>query len=241
MYGPTGTAPRSVIRGSNQNQGVQTIAFDAVGNIYIGGGTLVEEFAAKAPHALLRTITGFTEVFAEAIDASGNLYVVDRGYPLLADTYVPSSVSVVLPGATTASRVLLGGVGPLYISVAVGPDGSVYVGQMGGDITVFSPGATKPSRTLLATAGAQSLVFDTLGNIYAYCFTEDLIKGTFPSKIVVYGPGAKVPTRTITVGIGVPGSPQSLAIDAQNHLFVTNGNPFITTSPPNPTSSNTRR
>jgi hypothetical protein len=230
-YGPTGTSPIGTL--SNTGAAAE-VATDTSGDVYVAfSGSFVEEHAATT-HRLVRKITGFHQVNDLALDAKNNLYVVD-GYASAVSTVpaVASNLSEVSPGSSSPSRVLLSipyesGPGVLS-SVAVDSKGNVYAGTDAGNIYVFAPGATAPARTIPETpTSVVSMAFDEANSLYAFCSYGPAIGEAFIDKIAL---GGSKPIQTFG-SVGLPNSPQSLALDSSNNLYELNDPIEVNPSPP---------
>jgi sugar lactone lactonase YvrE len=179
----------------------------------ITGGNEILAYASNAapPPAPqpgpVETITGLAEPAGLAVDAMGNLYVVEL---------VNNDVKVFKPGQLMPFETLLPAPGSAaFLSVAVDARGTVYVATSNGSIAVYAKGATTPSNTLSdpAIKSANGIAVDGVGNIFLNYV------GLVSSNVQGYAVGA-VP---VTTSIGetffhrlnidsAPNSPQPLGL-----------------------------
>jgi len=135
----------------------------------ITGGNEILAYATNTtpapPPAPVETITGLGEPAGLAVDATGNLYVVEL---------LNNDVKVFKPGRLTPFETLLPAAGSGTVqSVAVDARGTVYVTESNGttstgSIAVYPKGATAPSNTLSdpAIQRADGIAVDGMGNIF---------------------------------------------------------------------------
>lgn len=139
------------------------------------------------------TLTGLSNPWALAFDASSNLYVTD---------FSTNTVRKFAPGSTTPSATLSGLAQPR--GVAFGSSGNLYVANYHGNtISTFEPGATTASETITGLSGPSALAFDAGGSLFVANFVGSTVSKFSPS-----GPDP-VPTVTWT------GQPADLVHDLQ--------------------------
>ncbi len=106
-------------------------------------GNVVQEFDPKPGGQVTATISDVVGPQGMDADSHGNLYVTSQG---------TAAVTVHTPGTYTASKILNEGNGQAPASVAVCPNGTVYVSNTYansgfdlGTIEIFAPGSTSPT------------------------------------------------------------------------------------------------
>jgi NHL repeat len=128
----------------------------------IGNAVYVYQLNRRGASKIGKITKGVTSPFASTIDASGNLYVVNR--------VVYGNVAIYAPGASSPSLVLRQGL-TYPQGVAVDPNGNVWVTNRSNSnpgIAVFPPGQTKPSAYITGNLIRYPLeaVFDEQGDLY---------------------------------------------------------------------------
>ncbi len=154
-----------------------------------------------------------------ALDAKGKIYIANDGVA----TGHPESDSVrIYPAGSNAIAAPIGG-GSNYSSpqaIAVGSDGTSYVVNGTGDISIFGPGPDGKLRMRTIVNGLDDpsgLAVDHDGNLY--------VVNSGNQSITVYGPeadGETPPIRTISGEKAKLNSPVGIAIDAAGKIYVTN-------------------
>ena len=163
-------------------------------------GNVVQEFEAKEGGMLTATISDVVGPQGMDRDRHGNLYVTSQG---------TAAVNVYTPGTYTASKILNEGNQQAPASVAVCPNGTVYVsntyannGYVNGSIQIFAPGATSPTG------------FIPDGNIYFSFFVAcdhagnvwyDYLDSNFATGVAEYVPATATITQFGSLGIAFPG------------------------------------
>lgn len=183
--------------------------------------TVLAYSAASAMGSLSGTLTlpALYEGWPLAADSRGQLYVGGLNGTVLA--YSPHSV-----GATAPSRTIHVNSSDEVVTLAVDPNGLLYVGTVGTNqygVTVYSAeasGAAAPLRTVQLPYSDSvqflDLAADAAGNIYVVFYPVSPGSGPL-GYIDVYAPDAMgpTPTRTITFSSVVYG----IAVDRAGHLF----------------------
>jgi DNA-binding beta-propeller fold protein YncE len=137
-----------------------------------------------------------------AVDAKGNLYVADAG---------STTVTVYKPGETTPFESYSPGQNP--VSVLVGSDGTVYIGQ-GLDgclcISEYASGGTTPKLTipLSGIGDPMAMALDSKNNLYV-----SLTNAT----VYEFAPGE---TTGMSLGLSGLHNPRGLVFDAKGDLLV---------------------
>ena len=211
-------------------------ASDGAGNVYVasvtsgGSGASPDSGILKiAPDGSTATLaTAFKTVRGMAVDAAGNLFVVEvpgsDGTGVVRKITPQGSVSTVAPASGQAPDGLAGA-GP----IAVDPAGNLYVGTFFGQIQKITP--TGVVTTFAMNRGAEGLAFDGAGNLIATACTPVTPNITL-STITRIAPDG---TSTVLVG-GISGfadgplgdarfvCPQGVAIDAAGNIYVADTN-----------------
>ena len=156
VFDPNATVPDSNSTLTGLDDPV-ALAFGRGGYLYVanyggGTGTTVSVFARGAPPHL--NAHRLERADALAFDAKGNLYVANAE---------SNTVSVFNLNGPTPSSTLTGPLAPQ--ALAIGPDGSVYVGNVN-TVSVFAPGSTTLTSTLVGVRDPDALLFDARGNLY---------------------------------------------------------------------------
>jgi hypothetical protein len=192
---------------------------------------VIQVFAAGASGVAtpVRTITlpNGDDPVALAVDASGQLFVVDDSHEVLVYSSTADGTAAptrTLSGALTAlgptTDIAVESSGAIYVATAV-PNGTFYTGE----ILVFAPGATgnvAPERTITNPNLFLGVATDSSGNLYA-ALDVPTTGGT--SSVVEYGAsatGAAAPTRTISgpaTDLNIAGA---LRVDAAGKIYVPN-------------------
>ena len=218
--------PTQAIRGTPSPAGA---AFDSAGGLYVAEDNhSIAYYAAGATGAAIptRTISGIS---AHLCNPSGVavqgalLYVADGCGRVLVYSATANGNAVAPLQEISGSNTNL--VSPC--SVAVDSSGNVYVGDRApnGTIVIFAPGATGNAAPLLTIpdaypgSGVQGLAVDSQRNVYA----------SETNAIVVYGnalaAAQTTPSFQITGGSTQLATPQGLAIDSTDELWVSNDAP----------------
>ena len=112
------------------------------------GNNTVSVFALRAAPPPPATLSGLITPFALAVDAQGNVFVLNGN----------GTVSVFAPGSTTPTRTLTGLSNPG--ALAFDAQGNLYVANEGNNtVSVFAPGSTTPTATLTGLSGPDALAF----------------------------------------------------------------------------------
>jgi enoyl-ACP reductase-like protein len=156
------------------------LALDKRGTLYVANwnanqdGGNVQIFPAGATIPSLTLTKNLTVPLTIAVDAHGNVLVVNRG----------SSPGVVIfpPGKTTPSHVLTGALWQSAEGVALDPAQNLYVAD-GSDVVVVTAGSAQPvSLHLQGLTGAVGITVDQInGNLFVSDRNVD--------KVFVYAPG----------------------------------------------------
>jgi hypothetical protein len=170
--------------------------------------------SSTVPKAPIETIAGLSFPIGLAVDAKGNLYVIEQGNA--------EDVKVFAPGSTKPFRTLTGS--GLTSGVAVDAKGTVYVASVSG-VLVYLKGATTPSYTL--SDPSIGVVFyvavDNTGNvIITYEQAGSLINhvGAFPA-FTSLGASLGVAPRFLPLNVDAAStSPYHVAIDKYGDLLV---------------------
>jgi hypothetical protein len=171
------------------------LAFDSLGNLYVACSHRVEVFppGQSSPSEIIKVPTPS----AIALDSSDNLYVATAHY-----------IQVYAVRTRTPMRTITDGVN-FPTSEVFDADGNLYVSNAEGGVTVYGPGSDSVLRTISEGIGnPRSMTIDATGYLYVANYND----------VTVYKPKASSPWLTVT-GI----SPDRLAIDAKNNLYVAVG------------------
>jgi hypothetical protein len=168
-------------------------------------GNVVQEFQPKQGGVVTATISDVVGPQGMDTDSHENLYVTSQG---------TSSVNVYAPGTYTASKILNEGNQQAPASVAVCPNGTVYVsntfangGFVNGSIQIFAPGATTPTGSI----PDRNIFFsffvacDSAGNVW-----YDYVDTNFVTGIAKYVPSTATITQFGSLGIAFPGGIRAL-------------------------------
>jgi sugar lactone lactonase YvrE len=190
---------------SNNLKEPSALIFDFMGNLFVSAKHGIYEFG-PGQDVPSRILHGVGNGDPMAIDGANNLYVGSG-----------ASVHVYAPGATSPSRSITDGV-TFAAELIFDRSGNLYVANGVNSpysISVYAPGGSTPFETI--TQGIDeptALAVDTAGNLYV----ADSSDGG-PRSITVYAPTTGALIRTIT-GLGFSISPQSIALDTNDNLFV---------------------
>jgi sugar lactone lactonase YvrE len=196
------------------------IAVDVSGNLLVANGTasMVYEYETSQGvfnlNAPVSLGTGLGKVTGVAVDASGNVYIVDQGNQRV--------VKETLSGTTyTQSVILTGLVTPTQVAVDL--HGNVYVADPGQNAVVYLPsGSTTASTVGSGLLAPNGVAVDASSNVY--------IADTGNSRVV------KVPYSTsssaadtssqTTLGISIL-SPTAVAVDTRGAVYATNASSVV--------------
>src|SRR5581483_10644753 len=242
--GASGAVPPVAVLSDTTSAEVSGLALDSSGRLgvaYAGApGTDEIAFFAVPPSSsagpiarLSGAATGLAFPLGIAFASDGS-FSVANGIGNSVTTYARTATGNASPSRTIAANITsaLDDVG----SLAVGPDGSLYVANAGaghgGDggvdsVTVYAPSAngyTMPSRTIAGSATQLSfpigIAVDAAGNVYV------CNGGAATTTITVYGPGANgnvAPARRIAgsvTAMSYTAGPTPIGVDASGALYV---------------------
>lgn len=166
-----------------------------------------------------RRIAALYGAYAEALDKSGDLYVINC-FSCIPNARRASSqgdvVNVYAPRSKKLLRTITQGIAGPH-ALAFDPSGNLYVANGSGKyqaITVYAPGSSKLSRRIargLTYSGA--LATDSKGNVYV----------TNEDEVLEYAAGGDTIVREITDAISTP---QALAFDTSDALYVANDSAY---------------
>ena len=194
-FSPGGTVIFTVNTGSPQ---ASEIALDGLGNIYVSQFTDNSVLKYDASGTLLATITGFSDPYGIAFDASNNAYVAN---------YLSGDI-LEIPVGTTVPVPYLTGFNKPY-GVAIDAAGNMYVSEQApGDIIKVAAGTL--TKTIFATGfnGPRHLNKDTFGNIYVADYGNNAIKRINPAGTI---------TTILSAGLSAP---RQAAFDSSGNLLV---------------------
>ena len=189
---PTRSIPFTAATGLS---GINGLAVDAAGDIFAAGagsGVSIFTSTATGPVAPSRSIPIGTQAadlttlelpYAEAVDASGNLYVANQASPDVGAPAPTAPIVVFSPGATGSvapTRTLSGALTTLTFGspagMATDPAGNLYVANnaaAGSSILIFSPTANGNAPPLRDITGSNThlgclggIALDTEGYLY---------------------------------------------------------------------------
>lgn len=245
------TQPINQIGGSNtQLNGPQYDAFDASKRLYVSNynaGTTVGSITIYASQATgnvlpVAAITGGATTIGSArgiaLDSNGNIFLANVSGP----PQFTSSILIFPPGSNgdvqpaTISGTLTGLNGP--VGVAVDKTNRVYVANAGnGTIGVFASGVSGNVAPVITIGGPMTtlqtptgLSLDPAGNVYVTDVATSRI--LIFSASVINSKNGNVPPMT-TIGGSLTGlsSPTDVKVDANNRIYVCNGNGKILVFP----------
>jgi len=186
--------PRVVVPNKKRSRwGHKVFVSDFLGNV-------VQEFEAKNGGTVTATISDVVGPQGMDTDRHENLYVTSQG---------TSSVNVYTPGSYTASKILNEGNQQAPASVAVCPDGTVYVsntyanyGYQNGSIQIFAPGSTSPTGSIPDSNIYFSffVACDGAGNVWYDYLDNNIVTG-----VAKYVPSTGTITEFGSLGIAFPG------------------------------------
>ena len=168
-------------------------------------GNVVQEFQPEKGGAVIATISDVVGPQGMDTDRHENLYVTSQG---------TSAVNVYAPGSYTASKILNEGNQQAPASVAVCPNGTVYVsntyanyGYSNGSIQIFAPGSTSPTGSI--PDGNIYFSFfvacDAAGNVWYDYLDNNIVTG-----VAEYVPSTGTITQFGSLGIAFPGGIRAL-------------------------------
>jgi len=223
--------------------GPQGLVADGAGNIYVAdfgnnvirkitAGGVVSTFAGSGTAGFVNatgTASQFNNPAGLAIDASGNIYVADRGNNAIRKI-TSAGVVTTLAGVKTAGYVNATGTAAAFDTpngVAVDAAGNVYVADQGnsairkitpaGVVTTIAGGPTQT--TLLNFPSA--LALDSQGNIFIADEGGRIIECTTAN--VLYILAGTLNVSGFTNGDGATAlfsNPQGIAVDASGNIYV---------------------
>ncbi len=168
-------------------------------------GNVVQEFQPNKGGALLATISDVVGPQGMDSDQHGNHYVTSQG---------TASVNIYSPGTYTASKILNEGNLQAPASVAVCPNGTVYVsntyannGYSNGSIQIFAPNATSPTGSIPDSNIYFSffVACDKAGNVWYDYLNTSIVTG-----VAEYAPSTGTITQFGSLGIAFPGGIRAL-------------------------------
>ena len=163
-------------------------------------GNVVQEFQPKKGGVVIATISDVVGPQGMDKDRRENLYVTSQG---------TSSVNVYAPGTYTASKILNEGNEQAPASVAVCPNGTVYVsntyanyGYSNGSIQIFARGSTSPTGAIPDSNIYFSffVACDASGNVWYDYLDNSVVTG-----VAEYVPSTGTITQFGSLGIAFPG------------------------------------
>ncbi|MGC1761083.1 MAG: hypothetical protein WA742_17185 [Candidatus Cybelea sp.] len=168
-------------------------------------GNVVQEFQPKNGGVVTATISDVVGPQGMDTDRHDNLYVTSQG---------TSAVNVYTPGTYTASKILNEGNQQAPASVAVCPNGTIYVsntyansGYQNGSIQIFAPGSATPTGSI--PDGNIFFSFfvscDGAGNVW-----YDYLNSSFVTGVAEYVPSSGAITQFGSLGIAFPGGIRAL-------------------------------
>jgi sugar lactone lactonase YvrE len=229
---------RSITRGINCPIGV---AVDGNGTLYVanagGSGSSSSSSSSAAgeitvyKHHRNRVsyiiTAGVNGPRAVALDASGNLYVLNSG-AASSSSAAGGSVSVYAPGHRAPKMVLNAGIG-VPMAMAVDAAGDVAVANAagssstsGGSVALFAAGSNTPTTISNGIDVPRALAFDAGGTLYvgnAAGGSSSSSSSATSGTVTVYPSGSTDPSMTITDGITTP---DAIAVAAGGALYVAN-------------------
>jgi sugar lactone lactonase YvrE len=179
----------------NTKDGIDTIAADAQGNIYVAQTTTVGVYSPSGE--LLRTISdGVSCPNLLSFDQAGDLFVANF---VSNQGHCTGNIYVYPSGKNTPKYVIRSGLdGP--VAMAFDRKQNLYVANsVNSTVTVYPPGKVAPNRTISQGLSAPTAIaISSPGVLYV---SSD---GNGLGAVSVYPPGMKKPSMTITDGIDVP-------------------------------------
>lgn len=198
-----GTAPVTQTSGSGATRASRGLLYVAD---YLNGIVLIYHESGKNRAPIAQITAGISYPNSLAVDASGNLYVVND----------PQNVQVFAPGTDTPLETLQPDVSAT--SVTVGADGTVYVGTdcsaCTQKIDVFAPGALAPSYSISDPniAIVFGMALDAANNLYVVHSNQ-----SEASRISMFPPGSHGPGTDL--GLKFSG-PDGIAFDAAGNMVI---------------------
>jgi DNA-binding beta-propeller fold protein YncE len=183
------------------------IAFDRVGNLYVGSveGNYIEKFSPGGADLGVFANTGLDVPHGMAFDASGNLYVANF-------SNVIGNFAVRKFSPTGTDLGVFASTGLYFPSgLAFDSSGNLYVGNFDGRVTKYSPGGTDLG--VFANTGSHlaGLAFDPSGNLY--------VSDEFGNRVLKFDSAGGSLGALPDPGFNAP---FGLAFDAVGNLYVAN-------------------
>jgi len=214
-FSPAGQVLFTVNTGDPQ---ASEVAIDGLGNVFVSQFTDNNVLKYNSTGTLLATVTGFSDPYEIAFDASNNAYVAN---------YITGDILEIKAGTSTAIPYLTGFNKPY--GVIIDAAGNLFVSEQGpGDIIKVAAGTS--TRTTFATGfnGPRHLNKDIFGNIYVADYGNNAIKRISPAGTI---------TTIISAGLS---SPRQAGFDSSGNLFIADyGSNTILKSIPTSYSINT--
>jgi sugar lactone lactonase YvrE len=211
-------ASSAVVTSSNTGANAITLRGDDVDIDTTAGAPAVIGGSRVVGGPPIATLSGPTNVAAQAFDSRGNLIVADS---------TGNTVYVFTPGSTVPTATLTGFSDP--VAIAVDANDNVYVSNRGGNtVDVLAAGTYETLRILTGLDNPTAIAVDPTGNV----FVANTQFGDGSSIISKFAPGSTTSTATLT-DVSLP---MALVCDASGNLYVAaqgvfGGNPVLIYSP----------
>jgi len=207
---PVGQTTPTVIATGLGGNGAGAIAFDVAGNLYYTTTTSVYEITTpgQAGSTTTQLITGFTHAIGLALDAAGNIYVVD-------DNNAVHSLYKYLASNSFASSTLISSAFNTPTGLALDASGNIYVSDFGtgniyeipASITTY-PVASSSFITVVTVGAPNSLGIDNAGNLF--------VASNATKSILRIDPSGNEITVSATLSY-----PASANVDANGNVYFT--------------------